>query len=318
MKICIKCKEQKPLENFNKGVSQCKCCVREYNKQYNQLNKEIISKQIKGYNLSNKQKISEKSKEYYELNKERICLKVKGYYEDNKEKVLNYIKEYNVVNKEKIAAYKKKYRELNREKLNKQDRDYREKNKKQIVNSEFVKKEKTPRIIDKVKISISNKKYREKNKEKIAKVSRQYREKNKEKIQERTKEYVKLNKEKINKYIKTRRKEDPIFKFSCTTRRLIYNSFKRNANTFTKNHSTEDILGCNIEYFREYISLKFTKGMSLNNHGEWHLDHIIPLATAKTEEEIIRLNHYTNFQPLWAKDNLIKGDKIIEQQLVLI
>ena len=51
--------------------------------------------------------------------------------------------------------------------------------------------------------------------------------------------------------------------------------------------------------------------MTLENHGEWHLDHIIPLAIAKTEEEIIKLNHYTNFQPLWAIDNLKKGAKIL-------
>jgi hypothetical protein len=58
--------------------------------------------------------------------------------------------------------------------------------------------------------------------------------------------------------------------------------------------------------------------MTLENHGEWHLDHIIPLASATTEEEIIKLNHYTNFQPLWAEENLSKGDRIIEQQLKLI
>jgi hypothetical protein len=58
--------------------------------------------------------------------------------------------------------------------------------------------------------------------------------------------------------------------------------------------------------------------MSLDNHGKWHLDHIIPLATATTEEDVIRLNHYTNFQPLWADDNLKKSNKIIEQQLQLL
>ena len=51
--------------------------------------------------------------------------------------------------------------------------------------------------------------------------------------------------------------------------------------------------------------------MNWKNYGEWHLDHIIPISYAKKEEEIYELNHYTNFQPLWAKDNLSKGNRFI-------
>jgi hypothetical protein len=51
--------------------------------------------------------------------------------------------------------------------------------------------------------------------------------------------------------------------------------------------------------------------MTLENHGEWHLDHIIPISSAETEEDIMLLNHYTNFQPLWWYDNLKKGAKIL-------
>ena len=70
------------------------------------------------------------------------------------------------------------------------------------------------------------------------------------------------------------------------------------------------ILGCTIDEFKSYIESKFKKGMTFENYGEWHLDHIIPLATAKTTEDVIKLCHYTNFQPLWAEDNLKKGAKI--------
>ena len=51
--------------------------------------------------------------------------------------------------------------------------------------------------------------------------------------------------------------------------------------------------------------------MTLENHGEWHIDHIMPLASAKTKEDVIRLNNYINLQPLWAEDNLRKGTKIL-------
>ena len=51
--------------------------------------------------------------------------------------------------------------------------------------------------------------------------------------------------------------------------------------------------------------------MTWENHGEWHLDHIVPVSLGETEEEIVSLNHYTNLQPLWKDDNLIKSDNLI-------
>ena len=51
--------------------------------------------------------------------------------------------------------------------------------------------------------------------------------------------------------------------------------------------------------------------MNWENYGLWHIDHIIPISYAKSEEEIYKLNHYSNFQPLWAKDNLSKGNRFI-------
>ena len=73
---------------------------------------------------------------------------------------------------------------------------------------------------------------------------------------------------------------------------------------------THEILGCNWDEFKIYLEKQFQLGMSWKNRSEWHIDHIIPLASAKTEEDVIRLNHYTNLQPLWAADNLRKSDKM--------
>lgn len=136
--------------------------------------------------------------------------------------------------------------------------------------------------------------YRNNNKEYFSK----YREKNKEKIKKKT-----------NEYLKNRKKNDLIFKFNCNIRCLIKNSFTRGNNQYKKNAKSEVILGCTITEFKNYIENKFTDGMNWENQGKWHLDHIKPLALATSEEEIIRLNHYTNFQPLWAKDNIAKRDK---------
>lgn len=169
-----------------------------------------------------------------------------------------------------------------------------------------------------------SKKYRNNNKNKIQDYQKEYRENNKENTKERSKKYFLENREKIynyrlknikkyigynSKWIKKKIKEDSVYKFKYRVRALIVKSFKRGRKHFIKSIRTEEILGCNSKEFVDYISSKFTEGMSIHNHGEWHLDHIIPISSAKTEEEVIKLNHYTNFQPLWAEDNFKKGNK---------
>ncbi len=148
------------------------------------------------------------------------------------------------------------------------------------------------------------------------KKAKEYVEKNRDKVNDYQKKYQKENRVFINKnkreYTTKRKSEDPLYKFKINTRSMIYCSFKRyNSKNYVKSQKTEEILGCSMDFFAEYISSLFQEGMSLSNHGEWHLDHIIPLASANTEEEIIKLNHYTNIQPLWAADNMSKGKKIL-------
>jgi hypothetical protein len=72
-----------------------------------------------------------------------------------------------------------------------------------------------------------------------------------------------------------------------------------------------ELLGTDLEGFKAHMESQFLPGMSWENHGEWHIDHIIPLASGKTPEEIWKLCHYTNLQPLWASDNLSKGAKLL-------
>lgn len=113
-----------------------------------------------------------------------------------------------------------------------------------------------------------------------------------------------------NEWAKQKRKQDEIFNFSCNVRSLISHSFERaSGKGLIKNKSTEEILGCSIEEFRKYIESKFQEGMTLENYGKWHLDHIKPISLATTEEEVIKFCHYSNFQPLWAEENMSKGNK---------
>lgn len=144
-------------------------------------------------------------------------------------------------------------------------------------------------------------------KEYYQKYNKEYYQKNSEKY----KEYFQKNKIKRYLYIKNKKEENPVFKLNMNIRSLIINSFKRGSMSFNKKNKTETILGCSICFFIEYIEDKFTKGMSLDNYGDWHLDHILPISLAENEEDVIKLNHYTNFQPLWAIDNFKKGNKVI-------
>jgi hypothetical protein len=162
-------------------------------------------------------------------------------------------------------------------------------------------------------VNEKSKQYYQENKEKIKKFYNQHYKENKQYY----KQYNQKSKERINKYLKQKRQTDSIFKFKSNVRSLISSSFKRGTNQFSKKAKTEQILGCTIEEFRSYIENKFVKDMSFENYGKWHLDHIIPISIANTEEEIIRLNHYTNFQPLWAEDNIKKSNTIVNNYCLI-
>ena len=62
---------------------------------------------------------------------------------------------------------------------------------------------------------------------------------------------------------------------------------------------------------KEHLENQFKEGMTWHNRSEWHIDHIVPLSSANNEEELYKLCHYTNLQPLWAEENLKKSNKIL-------
>jgi hypothetical protein len=107
--------------------------------------------------------------------------------------------------------------------------------------------------------------------------------------------------------MRKRRAEDPLFKLKDSIIGLIYHSIRKQG--YKKNSKTENILGCSYETFKSFIENKFQDGMTWENKGEWHLDHIIPISSATNEKEVYELNNYKNFQPLWSIDNLIKSNK---------
>jgi hypothetical protein len=112
------------------------------------------------------------------------------------------------------------------------------------------------------------------------------------------------------------RKQNPVVKLKTSIRSLISKKFTRKG--FKKNNKAEIILGCSFSFFKSYIEARFQDGMTWDNYGEWHFDHIIPLAIARTEKKVMQLNHYTNFRPMRASDNMKKSNKMPSEQLALI
>lgn len=161
--------------------------------------------------------------------------------------------------------------------------------------------------------------YRRVNKEKMDAHYKNYRDNKKEKTKEYNKMYRTTNKDMINEYFRERRKNDVFFRLSTSIRNSINHSFR--VKSIKKNNKTEVILGCSFIEFKKYLESKFEPWMNWDNRGRyngdfnygWDIDHIIPLSTAKNEEDLIKLNHYTNLQPLCSKVNRdIKIDKIYE------
>jgi hypothetical protein len=113
-------------------------------------------------------------------------------------------------------------------------------------------------------------------------------------------------------YAKNKRNTNDLFKLKDNIRRSIRASISQFGD---KKSNTSKILGCTFNEFKEHIEIQFSDGMSWENRNEWHLDHIIPVSFAQSEKEIILLNHYTNFRPLWSTENIIKSNKLTNEAL---
>ena len=203
---------------------------------------------------------------------------------------------------------KKEYRDSNKELISLIGKRYRDKNR----DSELVRQ--------------AN--YRRENRESIRKKDRERYRLNPDKSKEYHSLWVIYNKDSVRKYNryynkiykKTRSEKDPLFKLSLCIRDLIRRSI--NSKGFSKKSKTSSILGCSFEDFKSYIESKFEPWMTWENKGlyngelnyGWDLDHIIPISSAKSEDELIKLNHYLNFQPLCSKTNrYIKKDNYLCQ-----
>jgi hypothetical protein len=206
--------------------------------------------------------------------------------ESRKRRKQEYDRKRYIENREANAAYSRAYRQANAEKIRERERI----------------------------------RYAE-NTERCRQSNRASSKRNRAKNTSREREWRKRNKDKVRgyyrKYVSKKRKEDAGFNLQMIVRTRIYGALSRAS--LGKTSRTLKLVGCNAIELRKWLESKFLPGMTWKNHGRhgWHIDHIIPLAKFDLSDPAQQAAafHYTNLQPLWAKDNLRKGDRVSGQNL---
>jgi hypothetical protein len=133
-------------------------------------------------------------------------------------------------------------------------------------------------------------------------------------------EYVDRNRDEVNarwrdanprhaERNRQRRAEDPEFRIRCNLSSRIRSAF--NACKTKKSVKTLELFGCSLEELCKHLESKFTEGMTWENYGKWHVDHIRPCVSFNllNVEEQRQCFHWSNLQPLWAIDNLRKNSR---------
>lgn len=247
------------------------CSKCKIEKELEQYNKKRNNKD--GLSYYCKDCASIENKRYKSLNKEKTQKYNKEYYQNNKEYFSEKAKEYNTLNQEELSAYRKKYYDENKEYF-----------------------------------SMKAKEYKINNAEKLREYNSNY-----------IKDYYKneINRLKRSEYRKNKKSIDPLYKLIDKIRTNISNSIRTKG--YTKKSLTYKILGCTYEEFKIYLESKFEPWMNWNNYGlyngnmnfGWDLDHIIPVSSVIDEDDLLRINHYSNFQPLCSYTNrYVKRDKL--------
>ena len=140
----------------------------------------------------------------------------------------------------------------------------------------------------------------------------QYRGTHKKELKELHKEWRLKHRKEIKKYYLIKRKTDMNFRILNSLRLRTWSALKG----ICKSKSTIKLLGCSIEHLKYHLESQFKLGMSWDNYGKWHIDHIRPCASFDLRKPIEQRKcfHYTNLQPLWAKENQIKNAQIIKDK----
>ena len=216
-------------------------------------------------------------------------------------------KAYREANPDKVAAGQKVWRTANREKVAARTKAYREANREEITAHKKAYSKANPE-----KIAAQQKAYQEANREEVAARKKAYYEANREQELARKKVYYEANSKKVIARAMAYVANNPQAKTATNLRNRIGDALRKAS--ATKSARTLELLGASIEEVRAHLEAQFKLGMSWDNWSfeGWHIDHIKPCASfdLTDPEQQKACFHYSNLQPLWAKDNLSKNDRL--------
>lgn len=161
--------------------------------------------------------------------------------------------------------------------------------------------------------AIRRSKYYKANKIIEQKASKKYKKENSRSLSEATREYRKRNPDKVKKWKKTfylKCMSDPVLHLHLTFGSKLNRMIKKSKN----NKTIKELLGYSFEELVKHLEQQFSEGMTWENYGKaWHIDHIVPKSWFKfsgaDDPEFQKCWALSNLQPLWAEENLKKGNR---------
>lgn len=285
-KICSKCKDLKIVDDFFKRKTSadgyrndCKACSklsdqkRSGKRKEQRQTREILTEGVKICRICGDEK------ELSEFHIKRGT--VDGHRSECKECVKDIKKKYD--NPEKRKEYDKKRYDENKEQILERKKEYHQENRDKILHQKEQYRN-DPKNSSRIKDYLEN-----------------YREEHRQEMRDYIKKYKVENREKYYKY----RNDNPHI---IAWRSVLHSTLKR-MNTSKSDHTIK-LLGYSADELKEHIQSQFQPGMSWENHGDWHIDHIIPVTKFDSDSPINEVCALGNLQPLWAFDNLSKSNKL--------
>jgi hypothetical protein len=241
-----------------------------------------------------------------------------AYRAANSQKQAAYEAAWRAANPGKQAAYQSVYRAANSEKINASKATYR------AANAEKIKASAAAYYASNAeRVKAYAAAYYAANRKKLAAYTATYYAANRKKRAAYAAAYRAANPEKFSVYAAAYRsakyRTNPNFRIAATIRNHLHRIVKSGG---VKDTASMAYVGCTAAQLRKHLERQFQPGMTWQNHGEWHIDHIIPLAAfdfAAFPAQIKQAEHYTNLRPIWAAENLSKSDTLLHPvQLELI